>query len=333
MATYTTPSAFVFSGAQAGFVPTQGWIYGLRDLRDALVGCGLVQTTDTGQIDFTANVGSTTAPAALAAHSFSGFFIMRFNDALQATKPVFVKLRFQSVASGVISGLQIQVGEGTNGAGDLTGRRTSAVSLPMTGNAAGVSSSNSVTTLAAGGGTEAFVAWHHRFMTDTATTESFLLGMERTRDATGAVDGEGVLFLWGSGANTANHGPGWATLAWPTNGSTPADSVDAVGWLRGVSSARRKQAQTSFVNGNDVGPLPPVGGALFPAYRHTTGLFLVRHSDIPNDTIFTASVPGGTRTFRQLGQAVSYYVSNRPIPATWDDEATTNRLSLAMLWE
>lgn len=95
-------------------------------IRDALVAMGLVQTADTGQI----NLGTVTIPTAL--NQDRGYMIFRFNDALQSTKPVFIKVTFRSNISGTagsgiaqvyyVIGLTFQVGTGTNGAGILTGK-------------------------------------------------------------------------------------------------------------------------------------------------------------------------------------------------------------------
>jgi hypothetical protein len=50
---------------------------------------GLVQTSDTGQI----NWATVTRPAIGA---LAGYEMWRFNDALQATKPVFIRLDYGS---------------------------------------------------------------------------------------------------------------------------------------------------------------------------------------------------------------------------------------------
>jgi len=54
----------------------------------ALQACGLVKTSDTGQIDW----ATVTRPG--ASHTAAGYEIYRFNDSLQATKPVLIKVEY-----------------------------------------------------------------------------------------------------------------------------------------------------------------------------------------------------------------------------------------------
>lgn len=80
----------------------------------ALSDVGMVQTTDTGQI----NWGTVTRPAI---NTDGGYQMWRFNDTLQATKPIFLKLFFGTGAATSYPRLIAQVGTGTNGDGTLTG--------------------------------------------------------------------------------------------------------------------------------------------------------------------------------------------------------------------
>lgn len=76
---------------------------------------GLVQASDTGQINWT----TVNLPGSGA---YGGYEIWRFNDSLQATAPIFIKIEY-GAASTINSspGLRITVGTGSNGAGTLTG--------------------------------------------------------------------------------------------------------------------------------------------------------------------------------------------------------------------
>lgn len=83
---------------------------------DAIVGGGLVQTADTGQLDI-------AAISAIAANATdSGYRIYRFNDSRQGTDPLFVKVGFGTGDGPSYSTLRISTGTGTNGAGTLTGQ-------------------------------------------------------------------------------------------------------------------------------------------------------------------------------------------------------------------
>lgn len=82
-----------------------------------LLAVGLTHTADTGQINWT----TVTIPGSGSA----GYETWRFNDTLQATKPIFIRFDY----GGAVGTPQIwaQIGTGTDGAGNLTG----AVSTPL----------------------------------------------------------------------------------------------------------------------------------------------------------------------------------------------------------
>lgn len=77
--------------------------------------CGLVQTSDTGQI----NWASVTRPGTNTA---GGFEIYRFNDSLQGTFPIFIKLEYGTGTGATVPSIWITVGTGSNGSGTITGQ-------------------------------------------------------------------------------------------------------------------------------------------------------------------------------------------------------------------
>lgn len=72
---------------------------------------GLTKTADTGQIDWSTIVYSAATTL--------GYEIWRFNDALQATAPIFFKITYG--VTGSLPYVTVSVGQGSNGAGVLTG--------------------------------------------------------------------------------------------------------------------------------------------------------------------------------------------------------------------
>ncbi len=86
-------------------------------VHNAMAGAGFVQTADTGQI----NPATVLKPTAVS--TVAGYEIWRFDDALQSTAPVFMKLWYSSssVTSGNGMALYVHVGTGSDGAGYLTG--------------------------------------------------------------------------------------------------------------------------------------------------------------------------------------------------------------------
>lgn len=88
-------------------------------ISDQLAAQGLVQTADTGQIDW----NTVVAPA--AADTIAGYEVWRFADALQATGPVFLKISYAtgyggSSGTGRPPAFYLAVGTSTNGAGTLS---------------------------------------------------------------------------------------------------------------------------------------------------------------------------------------------------------------------
>jgi hypothetical protein len=74
---------------------------------------GLIQTADTGQINWAtvARPGTNTN---------AGYEIWRFDDALQATKPIYIRFDYGTHSVATAPRMQITVGVGTNGAGVIT---------------------------------------------------------------------------------------------------------------------------------------------------------------------------------------------------------------------
>jgi hypothetical protein len=85
-----------------------------KGISDALKAVGLVQTSDSGQIDWISVnkifVGGT-----------AGYEIFRFNDAAQTQSPFFIKLRYGTSTASDSPMLIVDVGSSTDGAGNLSG--------------------------------------------------------------------------------------------------------------------------------------------------------------------------------------------------------------------
>ena len=90
----------------------QDWITALHN---SLVGAGFVQTTDTGQADFS----TVTKPG--TTNSSAGFRVYRFDDSLQATAPIFIKIEVGTGTSAAYFGWRVSVGNATDGAGGMSG--------------------------------------------------------------------------------------------------------------------------------------------------------------------------------------------------------------------
>lgn len=91
------------------------------ELQTKFLAAGLVQTADTGQI----NWSTVTRPAT---STDAGYEIYYLNDSLFATAPIYLKIFYGTGQSLVANyaGLRVQIGTGTNGAGALTGTTSTA---------------------------------------------------------------------------------------------------------------------------------------------------------------------------------------------------------------
>jgi len=97
---------------------------------------GLVQTSDTGQVNWT----TATKPGS---NTTTDYEIWRFNDSLQGTAPIFIKLFYGTGVSTSYPAMKIQVGTGSNGSGTLTGlTSTESFMCYVSNNIGGVSLNN-----------------------------------------------------------------------------------------------------------------------------------------------------------------------------------------------
>jgi hypothetical protein len=148
----------------------------------AITGLGLVATADTGQVDL------TTAAKPAGSGAYAGYKVYRFADALQATKPVFIKVEYgTSDWAATRGGLRVTVGSGTNGAGTITGVVNSSTLKVGPGNADPT-----------GGGSH-FAGDTGRLLVGLYTADanargSFIL-IDRTRADDGTPNGDGLHIL------------------------------------------------------------------------------------------------------------------------------------------
>lgn len=112
MSTASTPLIF----QNYNVTQFRAWAQAISGMLQAV---GLVQTADTGQVNLT----TMTVPAI---GNYAGFEIFRFNDALQASKPVFIKVEYGTGSANALqASVRFSVSNATNGAGTLSGTTTS----------------------------------------------------------------------------------------------------------------------------------------------------------------------------------------------------------------
>lgn len=117
------------SGGLATSAFVAAWI---EDFRQAMLDIGLTQTADTGQFDagtfaftYNGNIYNSVGPE-------QTYMMFAMNDDLHDDYPLFIRIGFRvcggnSKSDGYAPATSVQAGTGTNGAGLLTGRVTSAM--------------------------------------------------------------------------------------------------------------------------------------------------------------------------------------------------------------
>lgn len=245
---------------------------------------GLVQTADTGQV----NWATVLRPAA---NAFTGYEIYRFADALQATKPVFLKVEYGVGSAVDRPALRISVGTGSNGAGGLTGQLGVVPATPGTG-----FSKVAGTTLESvcSGSTSRLSLVTNLDPGNNAFATVYLI--ERPRDPAGAPTGDGIFYFHGTSAATDFQvipftvavPAAVATLPWAAPPSWTADGVNVA-----------------------LLPVPLVAAAkvFFASW------LVYRTADIGALTSFTCTHQGAARTFMPIGSGA---LATQAIATLWE---------------
>lgn len=264
MATYTDATIPTNIPDDATF---RSW--GLK-IAAGLAAVGLVQTADTGQINWTTVLKPTVT------NTSAGSEIWRFSDALQATAPVFIRVEYGTGTSTSISSLWITVGNATNGASALAGQYIGTrrqVAEQSVGAAATLwvsGSTNRLSLFIGQGGSINF---------------SVLVVVERTHDATGADTDDGVFILTSSVAISFLQ----QLMPFPKNNSFPPVPAAAGGGVVWPGLG----AVSSF--GGDVGVCPPMGFLGKPFYF--LGMLVHANADIGGGGTFIVSLLGSNHTY------------------------------------
>lgn len=292
MATYGPTNVLGFANNDADF---RAWAQGIHD---ALVACGLVQTSDTGQI----NLSTVSRPGT---NAYGGYEIFRFNDSLQATKPVFIK--FEYGIGGVAGRPQwrITVSTATNGAGTPSGQ----VGTSFTSQSNVTDAASTVWPLyASGDGSRISVVAN---LDVSADSHTMCFNIERTCDDSGVPNGEGIYTQGYDRFNNANY-----TQTIPFTGSIPSRITGASGgWNPGAFGATSKVGTEVALSQQATWNGKPCPLRSFLTYVH---------ADIGELSSFTATVNGATHTYMPMGDG---------IPVGFSSPTNTPSPSVAMLWE
>lgn len=174
-------------------------------LSAALATVGMVKVATAGQIDWSTVAAPTTNK------TIQGFEIWRFNDDLQATHPIYVKLEYgSSFWSTAAPGLAVTIGKGASGA-DITDVLVAQTYVSDGTTTATQASSSTpmehIVATCSGGACLVIVMC----AADASVYGSPVVIIERSRDNAGAATGDGLVFACSMGNATS------ATQSLPPN--------------------------------------------------------------------------------------------------------------------
>lgn len=254
----------------------------------ALAALGFVQTADTGQINWT----TVTKPVSI--NTAQGYEVWRFADALQASAPIFFKIEYGCPTNTNLPGLWLTVGTGSDGAGTITGSNIANVSFTPT----------RLTGAAAASG----AAVPSYLVTDAAQSAMLLadhvsvpgghiyLLIERTRDFTGAPNGDGVFVLI---AGSSTHALGYLSYLPFATGNPGTIPTSTAALLSPATPA----VNTCVVN-NVVYPVPIATGIGPRSIGFSKFLAVVCAGDLAGGATFTMSLYSESNTWLADGSSI-----------------------------
>lgn len=294
---------------------TRTWVSGVSHADDAgfrtwgselsakLADVGLVKTTDTGQINWT----TVTRPA--ATDVAAGYEIWRFNDALQVSAPIFVKLEYGTASAPTIPALWATVGTGSNGSGTLTGSVTQRALCVMN---SAVGSSNYPSLLSSAPG---FLGLLWKAGSQSGNVGGGFLAIARHANASGVATGDGFMALWGAAVGWSSACPAQCVRTAAPATVFAASNQFALVPGQVVSSAVDSDYQAYAVQG------------INPRVWMVPTLAVVCLADVPAHSSFQTAMVGSTpRTFVSVGAGF------RPV-VTGTGPGNINSYGLAMVWE
>lgn len=267
-----------------------------------LAAAGLVQTADTGQVNWV----TVTRPGT---NTEGGYEIWRFNDSLQATAPIFIRIGYGTGGTATTPRMQFTVGTSSNGTGTIGG--TALTTARTAGGGAPASTVTAYQSLMCA--TTGFFGFAWKIGGSTALVPMHWFFINRTCDATGAFDIEGSMVFWGVGQTgqfTAYQFLRYAATAAAFTARTGATEIPVV--VPGIP--------TSSLVGSDNQAY--LWWSATPRVKPVLGVCTIVRSEVSVTSTFTVTLVGSTpHTYIAVGQACNA------------DPTATAAYGPAMLWE
>jgi len=244
-----------------------------KGISDALAAIGLVQTADSGQINW------ATVATPPSGSTFQGYEIWRMNDTQQATAPIFFKLEYGSGTTAARPAMRFTWGTSSNGSGTITG---TVIKTVLTATHSGNSASSQTGCASAQDG----YFWLS-FGGDGTSTMAASLGFFRFCDASGSASDEGGVAFMSAGLNNSS-------ITMVTYYATTA----TVRATNGAASVPILTGLSSNAYGSDVAVYELTNWTDRPA--RLRGGLAVMSADFAAGSNFTMTSLGSSRTFRPL---------------------------------
>lgn len=264
-----------------------------------LSGAGLVQTADTGQI----NWSTVTRPGT---NTNAGYEVWRFADS-----SFYIKFFYGTSTSATRSRIQAQVGTGSDGAGTLTGQVSTLTSITRISDISStVTAYQSFLCVTA----DFFGILWKANSTATANTGFGFFAIDKFCDSTGAATTDGAVIYYSPSSNSLATFPTYE----PLKTSSPSMSY-------GVSTAFclvPALITTSAVGPNNQNFLHSTPTT--PLVRPVKNVFSILNSELALSTTFGATTVGATS---------HTYISLNSQAGRGNSASVSHDVGLAMLWE
>lgn len=256
-------------------------------VRDNITALGLINVFASGSGAYNPN----TVTGSAATNAIFGYDVFRFNDALQGTNPVFIRLEYRSRsnAPSLRPAIRFRVGTTHDGSGNLGGQLGTDYTLEDTANA--IALSGSLLTNYFSGDTNRLVLAFGAGQNDPIGAH-YIVSVERSRNNNGTDSTEGIL------TTVYSNQLAWRTQYIPYSGSIPTNETR----LSGIIRVNGSTAEPSIFNG--LYSLSPV--YCFNGRPENPGLNLVIGSiqDNNNGSLINYSYyPGTTARYLSLDTA------------------------------
>ncbi|PBJ83696.1 hypothetical protein CMZ84_04190 [Lysobacteraceae bacterium NML93-0399] len=197
-----------------------------------LAEAGLVQTSDSGQI----NAAAVLRPAT---NTVAGYSMWRFDDPLQSVQPIFIKLGFGTSSQASRPAFRVQVGRGSDGANGLLGLVTPEFAVNSPAQAPASGEYVSFATHSAG-----FAALAYKPEGSHSASNAYgpvvAFAIQRTCNNQGLPTAEGLLLLAPStGSGKASSGQACRLRFEPTQDTTGALNSFDLGFVPGSTTDSR----------------------------------------------------------------------------------------------